>query len=169
MEESEKYLIKLLVNGESYELTVGVEIYPWHTLAHTLREKLGFTGTKVSCDHGACCACTVLVDGKPVLSCMTLTVECDGKEITTVEGLADPVAGKIHPIQEAFIEKNSFQCGFCTPGMIMSAKALLDRNPNPTKNEVREALSGNLCRCISQYQVEEAVMLAAEKVRQSNV
>lgn len=162
-------VLKLTVNGEPYELKVGDEVKPWHTLAYTLRETLGLTGTKVSCDRGECGACTVLVDGKPILSCMTLAVECDGKKITTIEGLAEPVMGKVHPIQKAFMEKMGFQCGFCTPGIILTTKALLDENPNPTEKEVREALSGNLCRCTGYVKIFESVIAAAEMIgRQKN-
>ena len=160
----EEVLVRFMVNGEPYQFKVGEEVQPWHTLAYTLRETLGLTGTKISCDHGACGACTVLMDGKPVLSCTTLTVECDGKKITTIEGLPDPVTGEIHPVQKAFMEKMGFQCGFCTPGMIISAKALLDENPNPTEAEVREALSGNLCRCTGYVKIFESVLAAAEMI-----
>ncbi len=160
--------IRLTINGQLYELTAGsppAEVDPAHTLAHTLRETLGLTGTKVSCDNGACGCCTVLMDGKAVLSCMTLTVECNGKQITTIEGLSDPKTGKLDPLQQAFIDYTAFQCGFCTPGIIMSAKALLNENPSPTEEEVKEALSGNFCRCISHYQVLKAVMAASKEVR----
>jgi aerobic carbon-monoxide dehydrogenase small subunit len=160
--------LSLLVNGQPFELEVGMEphqVNPAHTLAHTLRETLGLTGTKVSCDHGACGCCTVLMDGKAVLSCMTLTVECNGKQITTIEGLSDPKTGKIDPLQQAFIDYTAFQCGFCTPGVIMSAKALLHDNPFPTEEEVKEGLSGNFCRCISHYHVVKAVMAASKEVR----
>ncbi|MCS7281201.1 MAG: (2Fe-2S)-binding protein [Desulfobacterota bacterium] len=151
------YIISLTVNGINYELTVGKDIYPWHTLAHTLRETLRLTGTKVGCGHGACGACTVLLDEKPVLSCLTLTVECQGKRITTIEGIGNPAEGKLDPIQEAFIKYTAFQCGFCTPGIIMSVKALLAENPAPTDEEIKEALSGHYCRCISHYHVLYAV------------
>jgi carbon-monoxide dehydrogenase small subunit len=160
--------IRLTINGQLYELTAGsppAEVDPAHTLAHTLRETLGLTGTKVSCDNGACGCCTVLMDGKAVLSCMTLTVECNGKQITTIEGLSDPKTGKLDPLQQAFIDHTAFQCGFCTPGIIMSAKALLNENPSPTEEEVKEALSGNFCRCISHYQVLKAVMAASKEVK----
>ena len=160
--------ISLTVNGQPFELEVGGgadQVDPAHTLAHTLRETLGLTGTKVSCDQGACGCCTVLMDGRALPSCMTLTVECDGKQITTIEGLSDPKTGRIDPLQQAFIDYTAFQCGFCTPGIIMSAKALLMENPSPTEEEVKEALSGNFCRCISHYQVVKAVMAASEKVR----
>ncbi len=160
--------VSFSVNGQTYDLEVGGrpdQVDPGHTLSHTLRETLGLTGTKVSCDGGACGCCTVLMDGKPILSCMTLTVECEGRHITTIEGLADPETDKLHPLQQAFIDHTAFQCGFCTPGIIMSAKALLDENPSPTVEEVKEALSGNFCRCISHYQVIDAVMATAKKVR----
>ena len=158
--------ISLTINGRPYELNVGNRVYevdPSHTLAHTLRETMDLTGTKIGCNHGACGACTVLVDEKPVLSCMTLTVECDGKSITTIEGLEDQKTGRIDPLQQAFVDNTAFQCGFCTPGIIMTAKALLDENPSPTGQEVKEALSGNYCRCISHYHVLNAVMEAAKR------
>jgi len=164
----ERCRLSLSVNGQVYELKVGTEhdqVDPAHTLAHTLRETLGLTGTKVSCDNGACGCCTVLMDGKAVLSCTTLTVECDGKEITTIEGLKDTKTEKLDPLQQAFIDYTAFQCGFCTPGIIMSAKALLHENPTPTEEDVKEALSGNFCRCISHYQVVKAVMAASREVR----
>ena len=158
--------ITLAVNGRVHELEVGDrsdQVKPWDTLAHTLRDTLGLTGTKVSCDHGACGGCTVLLEGKTMLSCMTLTVECDGQRVTTVEGLSDPQTGRLDPLQQAFIDHTAFQCGFCTPGILMSAKALLHENPSPTEEEVKEALSGNFCRCISHYQVVKAIMAASGK------
>jgi carbon-monoxide dehydrogenase small subunit len=160
--------ITLTVNGQVYELEVGSkpdQVEPSHTLAYTLRETLNLTGTKVSCNHGACGCCTVLMDGKAVVSCMMLTIECDGKRITTIEGLSDPKTGMLDPLQQAFIDYTAFQCGFCTPGMIMSAKALLHEKPSPTEEEVKEGLSGNFCRCISHYQVVKAVMTASIKGR----
>jgi len=166
--KKEKETIRLTVNGQPHELEIGNkpnEIDPSHTLAHTLRETLGLTGTKVSCDDGACGCCTVLMDNKAVLSCMTLTVECDGKEITTIEGLKDPKTERLDSLQQAFIDHTAFQCGFCTPGIIMSAKALFHENPSPTEEDVKEALSGNFCRCISHYQVVKAVMAASREVR----
>jgi aerobic-type carbon monoxide dehydrogenase small subunit (CoxS/CutS family) len=161
--------IHLTVNGQAYSLNVGSkpgEVETCHTLSHTLRETLGFTGTKISCDSGACGACTVIMDGKAILSCKTLTVECDGKNIATIEGLRDANTGELDPLQQAFIENTAFQCGFCTPGMIMTSKALLSGNPHPTEEEVKEALSGNFCRCVSHYQVVRAVMSVADKGRQ---
>ena len=158
--------ITLVVNGQVYELRVGSrpgEVEPFHTLSETLRETLGLTGTKVSCDNGACGACTVIMEGRAVLSCKLLTVECSGKSITTIEGLKDKKTGALDPLQQAFIDHTAFQCGFCTPGMIMTARALLNENPSPTENEVREALSGNFCRCVSHYQVLGAVMSVARR------
>lgn len=162
----EKQTIRLTVNGQLYELEIGnkpSEIKPSDTLAYTLRETLGLTGTKIGCDHGACGACTVLMDGKQVLSCMILTIEIDGKNITTVEGLRDPNTGDLDPLQQAFIAHTAFQCGFCTPGILMSAKALLHETSSPTEEEVKEALAGNYCRCISHYHVLDAVMAAVRK------
>ena len=150
---------RLTVNGTPYEM----HLEPQWTLAEVLRDKLGLTGTKVACDEGSCGACTVLVDGRPTLSCMTLAAECDGKNVLTIEGLeAD---GELHPLQQAFIEHHGLQCGFCAPGMIMSAKALLDENPAPTAEDVKEALSGNLCICGCQPKIVESVLAAAEKSR----
>jgi len=160
--------IILTVNDQRYELEVGQgegTLQVSDTLAYTLRETLGLTGTKISCDNGACGCCTVLINGKAKVSCMTLTVECDEKEIRTIEGLRDPKTGSLDPLQQAFIDHTAFQCGYCTPGIIMSAKALLNENPQPTEDEVKEALSGNFCRCISHYQVVNAVIAASEKMR----
>ena len=150
----------LYVNGRKFEFSVGTkfgQIRPNETLLETLRDRLSLTGTKRSCDEGACGLCTVVIDGEARASCMTLSVECDGKHITTIEGLADPVTGELDPIQEAFLEHSAFQCGFCTPGIIIAVKSLLNQNPSPTEEEIEEALSGNYCRCISHYQVIEAV------------
>jgi carbon-monoxide dehydrogenase small subunit len=157
-------LVSLTINGRTHELRIGgrpEEVEPFHTLSFTLRETLGLTGTKIACNHGACGACTVLMDGKAVLSCKVLTVECDGKNITTIEGLKNPETGELDPLQQAFVEHTAFQCGFCTPGMIMTSKALLNENPHPTEEEVKEALSGNFCRCVSHYHVVRAVMSVA--------
>ena len=158
--------INLNINNREHTLCVGNhpgEITPSETLAYTLRETLGLTGTKIGCDEGACGACTVLIDGEPVNSCMILTVEQDGKNITTIEGLTDADTGELHPVQKSFAEHTAFQCGFCTPGIIVAIKALLDKNPAPTKDEVKTALSGHFCRCISHYHVLEAVMSVVEK------
>ncbi len=158
--------VRFKINGQFHEFNVGhgtAEISPAHTLSHTLRENLGLTGTKVSCDQGACGCCTVIMDGKAVLSCKVLTIECDGKAITTIEGLRDPKTGALDPLQQSFIEHTAFQCGYCTPGMILTARAFLDENPDPNEEDVKEALSGNFCRCISHYQVIRAVMSVVEK------
>ncbi len=158
-------IISLTVNGKLHELMVGKDIQPEDTLVHTLRETLGFTGTKIACDHGGCGACTVIMDGEAVLSCTILTVECDGKDITTIEGLEDLKTGQLHPVQQAFIDYTAFQCGFCTPGIIMSTKALLDKNPSPTEAEIKQELAGHYCRCGSQYLVLRAIQSLAEKGR----
>lgn len=160
--------IELTVNGKRYDLGIGTgmhDVSPSHTLAHTLRQTLGLTGTKIGCDQGACGACTVLMDGVPVLSCMTLTLACRGRHITTIEGLRDPESGDLDPLQEAFIDKAAFQCGFCTPGILLSSKALLENNSDPDEKDVARALSGHHCRCISHYQVVEAVLEAARRMK----
>lgn len=164
--ETGKEMVTITVNGVPHELEMGHKPHqtaPSHTLAHTLRKTLGLTGTKVGCDQGACGSCTVLMDGEPVLSCMTLTVECNGRHITTIEGLQDPKTGKPDALQQAFIDHTAFQCGFCTPGIILASRALLDRNPSPDERTIKEALSGHYCRCISHYHVVDAVLDAAEK------
>ncbi|MGI5989037.1 MAG: (2Fe-2S)-binding protein [Lachnospiraceae bacterium] len=152
--------VTLTVNGTVYEFSIGEsygQIPASETLLETLRNRLGLTAAKKSCEEGACGCCTVIKDGKAVPSCMTLTADCDGSEITTLEGLQDPQTGELSKVQKAFIEYNAFQCGFCTPGIIMTTTALLNENPNPTEEEVRDALSGNYCRCISHYHVFEAI------------
>ena len=151
-------LNEVVANGISYKL----KIEPHWTLAYVLREKLGLTGVKIACDHGACGACTVIVDGEPILSCMTLAVECQGKNIVTIEGLGD--GRTLHPIQEAWLENHGTQCGFCAPGMIMTTKALLDQNSCPTVEQVREALSGNVCRCGNYDHILDSVLAAARKI-----
>jgi len=150
-------LTSLTVNGRKHNL----RIEPNRTLAEVLREELGLTGTKVGCDRGTCGACTVLLDGRPVLSCMTLAVECHDKEISTIEGLARE--GELHPLQQAVHDHSGFQCGYCTPGMIMAGKALLGDNPHPTEGEVNEALGGHICRCGAFYSFVESVLKAAER------
>lgn len=150
--------ITLKVNGE--ELTVVAQ--HTDTLVDVLREKLDLIGTKKACDIGDCGACTILVDGKPVNSCLILAMDAEDKEITTIEGL-EGKDGTLHPIQEAFITNGAVQCGFCTPGMILSAKALLDEIPNPTEEEVRQGLAGNLCRCTGYAKIVQAVLDAAQR------
>jgi carbon-monoxide dehydrogenase small subunit len=151
-------LISLRINGEDHPTAVPVH----KTLLEVLREDLGLTGTKHGCEVGECGTCTVLVDGEPVLSCLTLAVDAQGREITTVEGLAQN--GELHPLQVAFAERGAAQCGYCTPGMLLTAKALLDKNPRPTEDEIKEALSGNLCRCTGYLKIVEAVRLAGERL-----
>jgi carbon-monoxide dehydrogenase small subunit len=152
-----KQIMVLNVNDEFYE----VAVEPHRTLLEVLRDTLSLTGTKKGCDEGECGACTVLIDGEAVLSCLLLAVEAQGKRISTIEGLAKD--GQLHPLQQAFIDHGAIQCGFCTPGVILSAKALLDRNPKPTEAEVREAIAGNLCRCTGYVKSVEAILAASEK------
>lgn len=144
--------IALSVNGEEHD----IEIEPNRLLLQALRDDIGLTGTKEGCSIGVCGACSVIVDERLVSSCLTLAVACQDKEITTIEGLAKE--GKLHPMQQAFLDYGGFQCGICTPGQIIAAKALLDTNPNPTEDEVKEWMSGNLCRCTGYYKILESVM-----------
>lgn len=150
-----KQVIRLVVNGETYEVIVKAS----ETLLDVLRDKLRLTGTKEGCDTGKCGACTVLIDGQAVRSCLTLAVSVEDKEITTIEGLAK--GEELHPLQQAFIEHGALQCGFCTPGMILTAKAFLDENPTPTEDEVKEAIAGNICRCTGYSSIVEAIQGAA--------
>lgn len=150
------HTITLTVNGAKERLDVPSNM----TLLQMLRERLALTGTKNGCEAGECGACTVLVDGEPVNSCMMLAVEADGRDVLTVEGLSE--GDRLSPLQEAFVEHNAVQCGFCTPGMLMSAHALLERNPDPTEEEIKEALVGNLCRCTGYVRIIEAVSAAVE-------
>ncbi|GAB4256265.1 (2Fe-2S)-binding protein [Deferrisoma sp.] len=155
-----KLPITLTVNGEPFDLLVK----PTEFLVDVLRDHIGLTGTKKGCGIGDCGACTVLLDGKPVLSCLTLAVSVQGREITTIEGLSK--GADLHPIQRAFVEKGAIQCGFCTPGMILSAKALLDRVPNPTEEDIKRGIAGNLCRCTGYVKIVEAIGHAAELLAQ---
>ena len=159
-----KQLVTLHVNGDTYSIAID----PWRTLNEVLREDLNLTGTKLGCGDGDCGACTVLVDGRSVSSCLTLAVAMDGKEITTVEGLA-PSGEELHPIQEAFIDNGAIQCGFCTAGMEMSALNLLNQNPSPTEKEIRTAISGNLCRCTGYYKIVDAIGDAAKKMKKKKI
>ena len=154
-----KQTIGFVLNGESIQ----VEIEPHLTLLQLIREKLGLTGTKEGCGMGECGACTVLVDGSAINSCLFPAMEVEGRNVTTIEGLAD-TQGNLHPIQKAFIENGGIQCGFCTPGMVLSAKALLDENPSPTEEEIRNSISGNLCRCTGYAQIVQAIKAATEKL-----
>lgn len=152
-----KKTIQLTINGEPVEAAVSTN----QTLVQFLRDDMGLTGTKHGCGLGDCGACTVLMDGKAVNSCLVLAIQADGTDILTIEGLAEN--GKLHPLQQAFVDKGAIQCGFCTPGMILSAKALLDEKPNPSELEIRTAISGNLCRCTGYQKIVEAVQSAAQK------
>lgn len=145
-------ILKLHVNGEEFEILSEVH----KTLLEVLREDLGLTGTKRGCDLGTCGACTVMIEGKPYLSCLTLAVDVQGREITTIEGLSQE--GELHPLQKAFVEKGAIQCGFCTPGMILTAKAFLEEHPHPSEEEVKKAISGNLCRCTGYVKIIEAIL-----------
>jgi len=155
-----KELIKLKVNGAEED----VFVEPWWSLAHVLREVLGLTGTKVGCGTGDCGACTVLIEGKAIRSCLFLAMKAQGKNITTIEGLSKN--GELHPLQKAFIDHWAVQCGYCTPGMILSAKALLDENPNATEEQIRLGMVGNLCRCTGYVKIGAAIMAVKEKMRQ---
>ena len=150
-----KQIIQLKVNGDVYDVITDTR----RTLLEVLRDNIGFTGTKKGCDTGDCGCCTVIMDGNSVNSCLVLAVEAQGKDIITIEGVAQD--GKLHPIQEAFIEHGGLQCGYCTPGMIMSAKALLDENPNPTDDEIKRGISGNLCRCTGYIKIVESIRAAS--------
>lgn len=155
-----KEIARFIINGVEYEELIESNT----TLLELLRDRFGFTGTKQGCSgSGNCGACTVLIDGKPVLSCLTLAATVQGRNTITIEGLVKD--GKIHPLQEAFIEHGAVQCGYCTPGMIMTAKALLDENSNPTRQEVKDAMAGNLCRCTGYVKIVDAVMAAAKMLR----
>jgi aerobic carbon-monoxide dehydrogenase small subunit len=147
--------LRLSVNGEA----VSLQVPETRLLIELLREDLGLTGTKKACGSGDCGACTVLLDGKPVNSCLVLALEAEGKQVTTIEGLAPK--GEIHPLQRAFIEGGAIQCGYCTPGMILTGKALLDKNPDPSETDVRRAIEGNVCRCTGYYKIIQAILHAA--------
>jgi len=149
-------LIKLAINGRVYD----VRVEPEWTLYYVLHDKLGFTGAKMFCDRGACGSCTVIMEGRPILSCMTLAVECEGKKIETIEG----IAAIEHPLIEEYVKHHCMQCGYCTPGFVVTAKALLDRNPKPSDEEIKEALAGNLCRCGTYPQHVKAVREAAKRL-----
>lgn len=164
--EQETGIIAIRINGQLRKFIAGHDIEPWMTLSYFLKERLGFTGLKVSCDEGACGACTIIMDGKAVLSCMMLAIEADGHEILTIEGLP-----KDDPVILAFAEQHepgygtALQCGYCTPGFVMAARALLNENPKPTLDEIKEALSGNLCRCGCYAGIAQAVWHASEKMQ----
>ncbi len=152
----DKDFIRLMINGQPYE----IKVEPNWTLHQVIHDRLGFTGAKTFCDRGACGSCTVIMDGRPILSCMTLAVECDGKVIETVEGIAE----QEHPLIDEYVDHHCMQCGYCTPGFLVTAKALLDRNPDPGEEEIAQALAGNLCRCGTYPQHIKAVRAAAKKL-----
>jgi carbon-monoxide dehydrogenase small subunit len=156
----QKQLIRFIANGEEYEVLVK----PNATLLDVLRDQCQLTGAKQGCGTGNCGACTVLLDGRSVNSCLVLAMKARGKSILTIEGMASGT--ELHPIQQAFIEHGAVQCGFCTPGMILSAKALLDRNPNPTREEIKTAIAGNLCRCTGYIKIIDAIEAATKKTKQ---
>jgi Aerobic-type carbon monoxide dehydrogenase, small subunit CoxS/CutS homologs len=161
MKKVERQIITFTVNGKEVTLVVGDgkhEVSPSETLATTLRNRLDLLGLKIGCDQGACGCCSVIADGKAILSCMTLTVDCDGFNITTIEGLEDKVTGDLNGLQQAFLDNSGYQCGFCIPGIVMTAQALVDEVENPTEEEVREALAGNYCRCGTHYSAVDAIM-----------
>lgn len=161
-------LVTLRINGVTKRFIIGENegcVLPSETLLQTLRDRLNLTGTKEGCNHGVCGNCTVILNGDAVASCMLLTADCDGADITTIEGLEDSKTGKLSILQEAFVNNSAFQCGFCTPGIVMSAQALLNKNPDPTMEEIQEALSGNYCRCISHYQVAIAIQEAIKVMK----
>lgn len=153
-----KVKVHLQVNGLAYE----VEVEPRRTLLELIRDDLELTGTKEGCGLGECGTCTVLLDGRPIKSCITLAVQAKGRGVTTIEGI-EGADGTLHPIQQAFIDHGAIQCGFCTPGMVLSAKALMDENPRPTELEVRQAISGNLCRCTGYQKIVEAILSVSSK------
>ena len=164
MEATTRRMIYIRINGQDRE----IEVRPNELLVDVLRERLGLTGTKIGCEAGECGACTVLINGKPTLSCLTLAIECEGKEILTIEGIGDAAKGELHPVQKAFVKHYGVQCGFCTPAMILTAKAFLDKNPNPKEEEIREAINGVICRCTGYMQIVESIQAAAEEMRGAN-
>jgi aerobic-type carbon monoxide dehydrogenase small subunit (CoxS/CutS family) len=159
--EAQTIPVSFILNGRPQE----IEVAPHELLLDVVRERLGLTGTKRSCDVEVCGACTLLVDGRPISACTTLALEVRGRSVLTIEGLAED--GKLHPLQQAFIDHGGFQCGFCTPGMILAAKALLDENPNPTEEELKHFMHGNICRCTGYKKIIESIMAAAKLMRGS--
>jgi carbon-monoxide dehydrogenase small subunit len=157
--EKQKAHITLTLNGETAE----VAFAPHKTLLEVLREDLGLIGTKHGCELGECGTCTVLVDGRPILSCLFLGLDAEGREVTTIEGMAEN--GRLHPLQDTFADLGAAQCGYCSPGFLLAAKELIEKSPNPSRDEIKEALSGNLCRCTGYIKIYEAVELAAARMR----
>ncbi len=161
----EKQLISLEINNQTYQ----VAVTPMDLLVDVIRKEIGLTGTKKGCGQGDCGACTVLIDGKAQLGCLKLAIACQGKKITTIEGIADQETGELHPLQKSFVDHGAVQCGFCTPGMILSSKALVDSNPNPTKDEIKRALEGNTCRCTGYVLIFEAIEAYVKALAESEV
>jgi carbon-monoxide dehydrogenase small subunit len=161
MEATTEKIIHMVINSQNR----AIDVRPNELLADVLRERLGLTGTKIGCEAGECGACTVLINGKPTLSCLTLAIECEGKEILTIEGIGDAAKGELHPLQKAFVEHYGVQCGFCTPAMILTAKAFLEKNPSPNEGEIREAINGVICRCTGYMQIVESILAAAEEMK----
>ncbi len=160
MSTPRKIVVTLTVNGQDHDLLVE----PRRTLLEVLREELGLTGAKEGCGTGGCGTCTVLIDGRPARACLTLAADVQGASVVTIEGLSDALDGDLHPIQRAFVDAHGIQCGFCTPGMILTAKALLDENPSPDDAEIRHALSGQVCRCTGYAKIVDSVRLAAQRL-----
>jgi carbon-monoxide dehydrogenase small subunit len=172
MKNRRRVIMEAIVEGKVAQLKINgvrreVMVYPNETLLDVLREKLNLTGVKNGCSNGDCGACTVLIDGRPMTSCLLLAIECEGKDILTIEGLADPKTGELSPIQKAFIDNHAVQCGFCTPGIILTAKALIDNNPSPTKEEIMEAINGHICRCTGYVSIIKAISAAAESMKRA--
>lgn len=157
--KKQKAQVRFVLNGEEVEIAFA----PHKTLLEVLREDLGLTGTKHGCELGECGVCTVLIDGQPILSCLALGMDIEGREVISIEGMAE--AGRLHPLQETFADLGAAQCGYCTPGFLLTAKELLEKNPNPGREEIKEALAGNLCRCTGYIKIYEAVELAAARMR----
>jgi len=155
--------VKFILNGEE----VSISAPPWFTLLRLLRERLGLTGSKPGCERGECGACTVLLDGEPVTSCLVLAPQVEGRNVQTIEGISE--GDNLHPLQQAFIDESAVQCGYCIPGMIVSAKALLDKNDTPTRDEIKRAISGNICRCTGYAKIIRAVEVAAERMKEDEI
>lgn len=161
LEATTRKMIRMAVNGQNR----AIDVRPDELLGDVLRERLGLTGTKIGCEAGECGACTVLINGKPTLSCLTLAIECEGKEILTIEGIGDAAKGELHPLQKAFVKHYGVQCGFCTPAMILTAKAFLEKIPSPNEDEIREAINGVICRCTGYMQIVESILAAAQEMK----
>ncbi len=156
--------VSVSINGRQHDF----EVEPHETLAEVLRERLGLTGTKIGCNRGDCGACTVLLDGEAILSCLSLAIQCHGKTVITIEGLENPQTGELDPVQQAFVENFGVQCGYCIPGIVLSARALLDEKAQPTEEEIREGIQGNICRCTGYQQIVESIQAASRQPKSAN-